>query len=157
MSDTLHALSSSIIDGQQLSFAQMQTAFDALKTESERAKADFAAESEALRARASEAETSAASMWQQPAEDPEAKAALVDDARAEAAEARRLAAEAERNAAAAEGRAARRGRQRAQRRGAVPQRERPLQRERPAGADHCQAQGAAATRDMHIAPRSNAQ
>ena len=28
MSDTLHALSSSIIDGQQLSFAQMQTAFD---------------------------------------------------------------------------------------------------------------------------------
>ena len=31
------------------------------------------------------------------------------------------------------------------------------ERERPAGAGHCQAQGAAATRDMHIAPRSNAQ
>ena len=95
-----------IAEANDAAIKEMQTAFDALKTESERAKADFAAESEALRARASEAETSAASKWQQRAEDAEAKAALVDDARAEAAEARRLAAEAEQNAAAAEGRVA---------------------------------------------------
>ena len=95
-----------IAEANDAAIKEMQTAFDALKSESEKAKADFAAESEALRARASEAETSAAAKWQQRAEDAEAKAALVDDARAEAAEARRLAAEAEQNAAAAEGRVA---------------------------------------------------
>ena len=95
-----------IAEANDAAIKEMQAAFDALKSESEKNKSDYAAESEALRARASEAENSAASKWQKRAEDAEAKAKLVDDAQAEAAEAKREATAAATTAAAAEGRVA---------------------------------------------------
>ena len=95
-----------IAEANDAAIKEMQAAFDALKSESEKNKSDYAAESEALRARASEAENSAASKWQKRAEDAEAKAKLVDDAQVEAAEAKREATAAATTAAAAEGRVA---------------------------------------------------
>ena len=92
-----------IAEANDAAIKEMQAAFDALKSESEKNKSDYAAESEALRARASEAENSAASKWQKRAEDAEAKAKLVDDAQVEAAEAKREATAAATTAAAAEG------------------------------------------------------